>query len=92
MATKSSGFLVTLGKKILGFSTSSTGCCATPAATAEDQGAGEVAGQCVLHANRGGGGGRRLLRGVAGGGAERLLRIGGRHGHERGRAFESVPR
>ena len=33
MATKQSGLLVSLGKRILGFSTSSTGCCAAPAAT-----------------------------------------------------------
>ena len=34
MTTKGSGFLATLGKKMFGFSTSSTGCCAPPAATA----------------------------------------------------------
>ena len=33
MATKSGGFLVSLGKRMLGFSTSSSGCCAAPAAT-----------------------------------------------------------
>jgi len=35
MADKQSGLLVTLGKRLLGFSTSSSGCCATPAATEE---------------------------------------------------------
>jgi hypothetical protein len=32
MANKQGGLLVTLGKRILGFSTSSSGCCAAPAA------------------------------------------------------------
>jgi hypothetical protein len=31
MATKSGGLLVSLGKRLLGFNTSSTGCCAAPA-------------------------------------------------------------
>jgi hypothetical protein len=35
MANKQGGLLVTLGKRILGFNTSSTGCCAAPAAAAE---------------------------------------------------------
>jgi hypothetical protein len=34
MADKQSGLLVTLGKRLLGFSTSSS-CCATPTATEE---------------------------------------------------------
>lgn len=33
MAKKESGLLMSLGKKILGFSASSSGCCAAPAAT-----------------------------------------------------------
>lgn len=32
MATKQGGLLATLGKRILGFSTSSSSCCAVPAA------------------------------------------------------------
>ena len=36
MATKQGGFLATLGKRMLGFSTSSSGCCAAPAATTEE--------------------------------------------------------
>ena len=32
MATKQGGLLATLGKKMLGFNTSSSGCCAAPAA------------------------------------------------------------
>lgn len=35
MADKQSGLLVTLGKRLLGFSTSTSGCCAAPAATEE---------------------------------------------------------
>ena len=36
MATnKQNGLLVTLGKRLLGFNTSSSGCCAAPAATEE---------------------------------------------------------
>jgi hypothetical protein len=34
MANKQSGLLVTLGKRILGFGTSSSGCCAGPVAEA----------------------------------------------------------
>jgi hypothetical protein len=37
MATKQSGLLVTLGKRMLGFSASSTGCCAAPAAAETDK-------------------------------------------------------
>ena len=32
MASKHGGLLVSLGKRLLGFNTSSTGCCAAPAA------------------------------------------------------------
>jgi hypothetical protein len=32
MADKQSGFLVTLGKRLLGFNTSSRGCCTAPTA------------------------------------------------------------
>ena len=35
MANRQGGLLVTLGKKMLGFNTSSSGCCATPAAASE---------------------------------------------------------
>ena len=35
MATKHGGLLATLGRRMLGFSTSSSGCCAAPAAVAE---------------------------------------------------------
>ena len=35
MADKQSGLLVTLGKRLLGFNTSSSGCCATPTAATE---------------------------------------------------------
>ena len=35
MATKQGGLLVTLGKRLLGFNSSSSGCCATPQATSE---------------------------------------------------------
>jgi hypothetical protein len=35
MAEKQSGLLVTLGKRLLGFSASSKGCCASPTATEE---------------------------------------------------------
>lgn len=35
MADKQSGLLVTLGKRLLGFSTSSSSCCAAPTATEE---------------------------------------------------------
>jgi hypothetical protein len=34
MATKQGGLLATLGKRLLGFNTSSSGCCAAPAAAA----------------------------------------------------------
>ena len=49
MATKQSGLLATLGKRMLGFNTSSTGCCAAPPAatetdTPEAKGAQEAAG------------------------------------------------
>jgi hypothetical protein len=33
MAIKQGGFLASLGKRLLGFNTSSTGCCAGPTAT-----------------------------------------------------------
>ena len=36
MAEKQSGLLVTFGKRLLGFNTSSSGCCATPTATTEE--------------------------------------------------------
>ena len=42
MASKQGGLLVSLGKRLLGFNTSSTGCCAGPAAT-EDAKKPEVA-------------------------------------------------
>lgn len=35
MAIKQGGLLVSLGKRILGFGTSSSGCCAAPTATEE---------------------------------------------------------
>lgn len=35
MATKHGGLLATLGKRMLGFNTSSTGCCAAPAPATE---------------------------------------------------------
>lgn len=35
MADKQSGLLVTLGKRLLGFNTSSSGCCAAPTAATE---------------------------------------------------------
>jgi hypothetical protein len=35
MADKQSGLLVTLGKRLLGFNTKSSGCCAAPTATEE---------------------------------------------------------
>jgi hypothetical protein len=37
MAKKEGGLLMTLGKKMLGFSTSSSGCCAVPAAVEPTQ-------------------------------------------------------
>ena len=36
MTDKQSGLLVTLGKRFLGFNTSSSGCCATPTAATEE--------------------------------------------------------
>jgi hypothetical protein len=38
MANKQDGLLVTIGKRILGFGRSSSGCCATPPATASKTG------------------------------------------------------
>jgi len=35
MADKQGGLLVTLGKRLLGFNTSSAGCCGSPKATEE---------------------------------------------------------
>jgi hypothetical protein len=36
MADKQSGLLVTLGKRLLGFNTSSSGCCAAPTAATQE--------------------------------------------------------
>ena len=46
MASKQSGLLATLGKRILGFNVSSSGCCAAPAA-ADDGKTTEVKGSEV---------------------------------------------